>query len=60
MEVILQFSYLKEMEKKYAIKFFTVNGDERKLKRFIDEYFTFAQCPSHENILPQYHFDKVK
>ena len=46
--------------KKYAIKFLTVNGDERKLKRFIDEYFTFAQCPSNENILPQYHFDKIK
>lgn len=44
----------------YAIKFLTITDDERKEKRFVDEYFALAQIPSHANILPQYHFDKVK
>lgn len=44
----------------YAIKFLTITDDKRKEKRFIDEYFALAQIPSHANILPQYHFDKIK
>lgn len=46
--------------REYAIKFLTVEGINEKIKRFTDEYFALAQCPSHPNILPQYHFDKVE
>lgn len=47
-------------ESEYAIKFLTITDNAQKEKRFIDEYFALAQIPSHPNILPQYHFDKIK
>lgn len=46
--------------KEYAIKFLTIENDSRKIQRFKDEFFAMAQCPSHVNILPQYHFDQIQ
>ena len=46
--------------KEYAIKFLTIENDSRKIQRFKDEFFAMAQCPSHVNLLPQYHFDEIK
>lgn len=51
--------YLFEFQnKKFAIKFLK-NNDSNKLIRFKDEYFCFAQIPTHPNLVEQYHFDVV-
>lgn len=43
--------------KQFAIKFLTEWSISKKVKRFIDEYFSLIQLPPHKNIVKQYHLD---
>lgn len=51
------FQFTKE-DKNFAIKFLKPS-DERKLKRFKDEYFCAMQIATHKNVVQAYHFDSV-
>lgn len=51
----------KNGEKEFAVKFLTEQAmGTRKLKRFIDEYFSLIQLPPHKNVVRQYHLDSFK
>lgn len=43
--------------KQFAIKFLTEWSVSKKVKRFVDEYFSLIQLPPHKNIVRQYHLD---
>lgn len=40
----------------FAIKFIP-HGEESKLRRFRDEFFSAAQIPTHQNVVRTFHFD---
>lgn len=51
----------KDGQKEFAVKFLTEHSrSEKKLKRFIDEYFALIQLPPHKNIVKQYHLDSFE
>lgn len=51
----------KESLKEFAVKFLTEwSRSDRKIKRFIDEYFALIQLPPHKNIVKQYHLDSFE
>lgn len=51
----------KDGNKEFAVKFLTEQSrSEKKLKRFIDEYFALIQLPPHKNIVKQYHLDSFE
>lgn len=51
----------KDGEKEFAVKFLTEQSmSDKKLKRFIDEYFALIQLPPHKNIVKQYHLDSFE
>lgn len=51
----------KNGEKEFAVKFLTEQAmGTRKLKRFIDEYFSLIQLPPHKNVVRQYHLDSFQ
>lgn len=51
----------KNSSKEFAIKFLTEQSkSQRKLKRFIDEYFALIQLPPHKNLVKQYHIDSFE
>lgn len=51
----------KNGQKEFAVKFLTEQSrSEKKLKRFIDEYFALIQLPPHKNIVKQYHLDSFE
>ncbi|KRI62323.1 hypothetical protein APC62_07460 [Acinetobacter pittii] len=51
----------KNGEKEFAVKFLTEQSlSTRKLKRFVDEYFSLIQLPPHKNIVKQYHLDSFE
>ncbi|MGN8009421.1 protein kinase domain-containing protein [Acinetobacter sp. 22301] len=51
----------KNGEKEFAVKFLTEQSlSTRKLKRFVDEYFSLIQLPPHKNVVRQYHLDSFE
>lgn len=51
----------KNSSKEFAIKFLTEQSrSQKKLKRFIDEYFALIQLPPHKNVVKQYHIDNFE